>query len=180
MTTYPQPGDVLLTRGSAWTSVLIRLGAALLDRPNRSNHVIIFHHYDELGVPWGIEARAEGVGWIDLSRTLRSRWLVTNAGQPKTPAQRALICQVVEGTIGTAYDWPAIVAEALEALRIDRLWRAQEFPEDGRLPYGTICSALADFAYERAGLANPGGTGKTRLTTPADWDTFITTRAWEL
>lgn len=176
----PLPGDVLLTRGSAWTSWLIRFGAALLDRPNISNHVIIFHHYDALGVPWGIEARAEGVGWIDLTRTLKSRWLLTNAAQPKTPAQRALICKAVAGAIGTPYDWSGIVADAFEALRIDKLWRAREFPEDGRLPYGTVCSALADWAYERAGLANPGGSGVTRLTSPGDWNAFLITRAWEL
>lgn len=179
MSAQPLPGDVLLTRGSAWTSRLIRFGAALLGRPNISNHCIVFHHFDELGVPWGIEARAEGVGWIDLTRTLKSRWLLSNADQPKTPADRAFICAAVEAAIGTPYDWGAIAADALQALRIDHLWRAKEFPEDGRLPYGTVCSALADWAYERVGLENPGGNGATRLTTPADWDAFVITRAWE-
>jgi hypothetical protein len=180
VTAIPLPGDILLTRGNAWTSRLIRFGAALLDRPNTYNHVIVMHHYDGLGVPWGLEARAEGVGWIDLTKTLRSRWLLTNADQPKTPADREFIAKTVEAVIGTPYDWGAIAAEAFEALRIDKLWRAKEFPEDGHLPYGTICSALGDWAYERRGLANPGGTAKTRLTTPSDWQTFHTLRCWEM
>jgi hypothetical protein len=176
--TDPQPGDVILTRGSAWTSKLIRWGAALLDQPNVYNHVIVVHHRDALGVLWGIEARAEGVGWVDLTRTLKSRWVLTNADQPKTPEDREFICRTVEGAIATPYDWAAIVHEAFEALRIDKLWRAKEFPEDGRLPYGTICSALADWAYEQRGLPNPGGVKRTRLTKPADWHTFLITKGW--
>jgi hypothetical protein len=158
----PQPGDVILTRGNAWTSRLIRWGAALLDQPNVYNHVIVVHHRDAIGVLWGIEARAEGVGWVDLTRTLKSRWVLSNADQPKTPADREFITRTVEGAIAT----------------IDKLWRAKEFPEDGRLPYGTICSALADWAYEQRGLPNPGGTRRTRLTKPADWHAFIQTRGW--
>jgi hypothetical protein len=177
--TVPQPGDVLLTRGTAWTSKVIRFGAALLDRPNTYNHVIVIHHRDNLGVLWGVEARAEGVGWIDLTRTMRSRWVLTNADQPKTPEDRVFIAKTVEGAIAAPYDWTAIVAEAFEALRIDEFWRPAEFPEDGRLPYGTICSALADWAYERRGLPNPGGAAKTRTTTPSDWQTFLTLRPWE-
>jgi hypothetical protein len=174
----PAPGDVLLTRGTAWTSKLIRFGAALLDQPNIYNHVIVVHHRDAGGVLWGIEARADGVGWLDMTRTLKSRWVLTNAEQPKTPEDRVFICNTVEGALHTPYDWAAIVAEAFDALRIDGLWRAREFPEDGRLPYGTICSALADWAYERRGLPNPGGSGKTRLTKPADWNSFIATKGW--
>lgn len=177
--TAPQPGDVLLTRGTAWTSKLIRFGAALLDRPNTYNHVIVFTHYDALGIPQGIEARGEGAGDIDLRRTLRSRWVVSNADQPKTPAQRALVVEAARGVKGTPYDWSAIVAEGLEALRITPFWTLPERPKD-RLPTSLICSALADWAYAKAGLANPGGDTRTRLTTPADWDTFITTRAWEI
>lgn len=178
MTAHPQPGDVLLTRGSAWTSRLIRFGAALLGKPNVRNHVIVFTHYDELGIPQGIEARAEGAGDIDLRHTLRSRWLLTNVDQPKTPQQRELIVEAVRGVKGTRYDWSAIMVEGLEALRITRFWTLAEWPKD-RLPTSLICSALADWAYARAGLVNPGGDSYSRLTTPADWDTFITTRAWE-
>lgn len=174
----PQPGDVLLTRGSAWTSKLIRFGAALLDRPNVYNHVIVFTHYDGLGIPQGIEARAEGAGDIDLRRTLKSRWVVSNADQPKTASQRALIVDAVRAVKGTPYDWTAIAAEGFRALHITRFWTLPEYPKD-RLPTSLICSALADWAYARAGLANPGGDSANRLTTPADWDAWIRTRGWE-
>jgi hypothetical protein len=174
----PQPGDVILTRGNAWTSRMIRLGAALLDMPNVHNHVIVFTHYDKLNIPQGIEARAEGAGDIDLRRTLKSRWLMSNAEQPKTPQQRELVIQAAKGLKGTEYDWPAIFVEGLQALRITPFWTLPERPKD-RLPTSLICSALADWAYAKAGLANPGGDSRTRLTTPADWEMFITTRGWE-
>jgi hypothetical protein len=175
--TAPQPGDILLTRGSAWTSRLIRLGAALLDRPNAYNHVIVFTHYDQLGIPQGIEARAEGAGDIDLRRTLKSRWVFSNADQPKTPGQRQLVVAAAKGVKGTQYDWPAIFDEALEALGITPFWTLAERPAD-RLPTSLICSALADWAYAKAGLANPGGNAHNRLTTPSDWSSFILTKGW--
>jgi len=176
--TQPLPGDILLTRGNAWTSKVIRFGAALLDRPNTYNHVIVFTHYDALGIPQGIEARAEGAGWVDLRRTLKGRWVASNADQPKSAGQRELITAAAQGCLGVKYDWSAIFAEGLEALRITPEWSLAERPKD-RVPTSLICSALADWSYAKAGLANPGGDKATRLTTPADWDTFVRTRAWE-
>lgn len=176
--TPPMPGDVILTRGTAWTSKMIRFGAALLDRPNAYNHAIVFTHYDTLGIPQGIEARAEGAGWIDLRRTLASRWVTTNADQPKNPTQRELITQAAKGCLGVKYDWSAIFAEGLEALGITPAWTLPDRPKD-RLPTSLICSALADWAYAKAGLANPGGDTRNRLTTPADWAEFVITRGWE-
>jgi hypothetical protein len=175
----PQPGDVLLTRGSAWTSKNIRFRAALLDKPNTHNHVIVFTHYDGLGIPQGIEARAEGAGWLDLRGTLKSRWLASNADQPKTPAQRELVVEAAKTVVGTKYDWSAIAAEGLQALHINAFWQ-HELPDytTGRLPTSLICSALADWAYAKAGLDNPGGNTRTRLTTPADWAEFVTLRQW--
>jgi hypothetical protein len=55
----------------------------------------------------------------------------------------------------------------------------EERPKD-RLPTSLICSALADWAYAKAGLPNPGGDAKTRLTTPADWAEFVLTKHWEM
>lgn len=157
---------------------MIRFGAAILDRPNAYNHAIVFTHFDSLGIPQGIEARAEGAGWVDLRRTLKSRWVASNADQPKTPAQRQLIADAARGCLGVKYDWSAIVAEGLEALRITPEWSLAERPKD-RLPTSLICSALADWAYTKAGLANPGGDSRTRLTTPSDWAEFVITRGWE-
>jgi cell wall-associated NlpC family hydrolase len=175
----PQPGDVVLTRFAGWTGKLIRFGAALLDRPNVRNHCIVVTHRDLLGVLWGIEARADGVGDVDLSKRLASRWVTANVDQPKTPTQRAAVVDTVRLMRGTPYDWGAIVEDTAHALRIDRYWRATDFPQDGRLPYAVVCSALADYAYQRARLPSPGGNVGGRFTTPADWDQFITTRGWE-
>lgn len=179
------PGDVLLTRYDGWTGRAIRFGAALRELlfnvpgPNLHNHCILVHHYDDLGVLWGIEARAEGVGYVDLTRRVTSKWTVSNAAQPKTPAQRAKVCQLAEAMLGTRYDWAAIVGDAGGSLGIDEFWRDAEFPDDGRLPLMVVCSALVDWCYEEAGLANPGGAAVTRFTEPSDWDLFWLTRAWE-
>jgi hypothetical protein len=175
-----QPGDVVLTRSKGWAGWIIRLGAALLDRPNVRNHVAVVHHEDASGTLWGIEGKPGGVGWVDMRAYMRDRVTLDNADQPKTLHQRALICEAVEAALERPYDWGAIAEAAAEALRLDRLWRAEEFSENGEVPAQVICSALADWAYERAGLANPGRHGRTRYTTPAEWDWFIQRRDWRL
>jgi hypothetical protein len=152
--TDPAPGDIILTRGSAWTSKMIRLGAALLDRPNAYNHVVVFTHWDALGIPQGIEARAEGAGDIDLRRTLKSRWLTSNADQPKTPQQRAAVVEAVKGIKGTRYDWGAIFVEGLEALRITPFWTLEERPKD-RLPTSLICSRVGRLGVREGRAAEP-------------------------
>jgi hypothetical protein len=196
------PGDVLLTRHEGWMGRLIRFGAALRElvtgkpNPNVRNHVVGVTHRDLLGVLWGIEATADGVVQVDITRRLKSAWVLSNKEQPKTPAQRAEIVRVLRAMLGTPYDWEAIVGDGVDSLGIDKFWRPRDFPDDGRLPLATVCSALLDFSYETAsrrttgpalasgayaaaGLASPNGNTGGRFTTPADWDTFITTRAWE-
>jgi hypothetical protein len=179
------PGDVLLTRHEGWMGRLIRFGAALRElvtgkpNPNVRNHVVGVTHRDLLGVLWGIEATADGVVQVDITKRLRSAWVLGNPDQPKTPAQREVVVRVARAMLGTPYDWEAIVGDGVDALGIDKFWRPKDFPDDGRLPLATVCSALWDYAYQRAGLANPGANAGGRFTTPADWDTFITTRAWE-
>lgn len=179
------PGDVILTRFDGWTGRVIRFGAALRElitrtpSPNIRNHVVVVWKRDLLGILWGIEATADGVTEVDLSHRLTSAWVLSNRDQPKTPAQRVEVVKVVEAMRGTAYDWDAIVADGLYSLGIDRYWRATDFPDNGRLPKAVVCSALADYAYQRGALASPNGNTGGRFTTPADWDTFITTRAWE-
>jgi hypothetical protein len=174
------PGDVVLTRSKGWVGWIIRFGAALLDRPNMRNHVIVVHHVDEGGTLWGVEGRPGGVGWVDMSAVLRSRTVLSNAAQPKDLHARTIVTEALEAAIARPYDWGAIARSAAEALRLDVLWQhGREFSEDGSVPGGVICSALADWAYEKARLASPGGTGRTRYTTPADWDWFIQTKGWE-
>ena len=172
------PGDVVLTRSKGWVGWIIRFGAALLDRPNTRNHVIVVHHRDAHGTLWGIEGRPGGVGWVDMTTVLRDRLTSSNAPQPKTPAQRAAVCEAVESVLQRPYDWGAIGRAAAESLRLDRLWGDRDHA-DGAVPGALICSALADWAYETAGLSNPGAGQRTRYTTPADWDLFIQSRGWE-
>jgi hypothetical protein len=173
------PGDVLVTRESGWPwADLIRLGAAISGQPALCNHVIIAHHVDDHGVLWGIEGRPGGVGWRDLREPMG--WPTTNANnqQTKTSGQRATVCAVIETVLGTPYDWAGIAEDTREAL--SRFWSPQLTGEwsDHQTPGHVVCSSLADWAYEKAGLANPGGDKRTRFTTPGQWDRFMIKKEW--
>jgi len=84
------------------------------------------------------------------------------------------VCKTMEALIGTAYDWDAIAADAFSALRIRMPGWSPSW--HGTVPGHAVCSSLAAYAYIRAGLACPAG---DRGVTPAGWDQFILTRAWE-
>jgi hypothetical protein len=175
-----QPGDVLVTReGPWWVSGAIRLGAWMRGLPSVCNHVIVVHHQDVNGTWWGIEGRPGGVGWRDLSGPLS--WPATNANndQPKTTDQREQICDLLMTMLGRPYDWAGIGADAIHAL--EWAWKLPTLGEwsDTEVPGQLVCSSLADWAQERAGLASPGGGLMTRYTTPGDWDLFMTSRQWE-
>lgn len=60
-----KPADVLVVRTSGFAADMIRLGAALTGKPNLDNHVAVMHHWDG-EVPWGLEGKPGGVGWVDL------------------------------------------------------------------------------------------------------------------
>lgn len=167
-------GDVMVTREGPWIiSFAIRLGAWLTGRPATVNHVIIIHHKDPLtGRLVGIEGRPSGTGWCDATERFGQRWTNINTRQPKTEEQRLLIAKACEALIDTRYDWIAIAEAAQEATRL-RLKAAEEWPDDA-VPGAVICSSLADWAYEKVGLPNPGGPALTRFTTPGHWDAFIT------
>lgn len=167
------PGDVLVIRTGSLAAAMIRLGAALRGRPNLSNHVAVAHHKDAHGTVWCIEGRPGGAGWRDARAYLASPWLLTNAAQPKTPAQRKAVCDVMQAMLGTDYDWLAIMADAAEDLHIDLPWTPTW---NGTVPGHLVCSSAAWFAYARAGLPHPAG---GRECQPSDWDQFILTRAWE-
>lgn len=172
--TDPMPGTVLAVRTSGRPAWWIRLGAALHDRPNLSNHIAVVHHKDAKGTLWGIEGRPGGVGWADCSAYLSSPWTVTNADQPMTPGQRDAVCDTMEGLLGTAYDWSAIIADGMADLGMtvpgwDPSWH-------GTVPAHVVCSSSAAYAYAKAGARCPAG---DRLVQPGDWDSFIISRAWE-
>lgn len=166
-------GDVIVTREGPWIiSWGIRLGARLMGLPSHVNHVIIVHHRDPLTGKWvGIEGRPSGTGWCDVQARLDGPLTNANTAQPKTEAQRYLIATAAEVLVGTRYDWGAIAEAARQATRL-RVKAAREWPDDA-VPGAVICSAFADWAYERSGLDNPGGHVLTRFTTPGHWDRFI-------
>ncbi len=168
------PGDVLAVRGGGLAMTVVRLGAALTGKPNLSGHIAIVHHTDVNGTVWCLEGRPGGVGWAGAAGYLASRWTITNAAQPKTDAQRAAVAKAAEAMIGTKYDWDAIVADAAEDLCLDVVW----LPDHGTVHGEVVCSALAAYAYDKAGLLRPAGA--ERLVQPASWDSWIVTRGWEV
>jgi hypothetical protein len=176
-----QPGDVLTVRSSVpagWGRVRspawwIRLGSALHNAPDLSNHVAVAHHADEHGTLWCIEGRPGGAGWRDARPYLESPYTLDNAAQPKTEAQRLAVCATMEALIGAAYDWQAIVADGFTDLG----WRLPGWDPSwrGTVPVQVVCSSAAAYAYAKAGLPCPAG---ERGCQPADWDRFILARAW--
>jgi hypothetical protein len=171
-------GNVLVTRSGGWAGLMIRLGAAFRDKPNLGNHVAIYHHTDHTDdgdVPWGIEGKPGGVGWVDLRGYLASKWTVANDAQPMTDAQRATIAGTCEAALGTPYDWRAIAADAFDALRIPQLF-ADNWHGRGA-PGHVVCSSLAAWVYDEVGLAHPTPDAE-RYCKPADWSAFIITEGW--
>lgn len=170
------PGDVLTVWDPrnplpAWA---IRIGGWLRGHRSAADHVVVAHHTDPGGVLWGIEGRPGGVGWVDVATY--PNITSSNAGQPKTDAQRIAICEAAVGLLGTPYDWVGILADARQALRIDHLWRSRDFGDTA--PAHVVCSSVADWLTERVGLASPGGTADTRWTTPPDWESFNRSSGW--
>jgi hypothetical protein len=170
-----QPGDVLAVRSPGTAGRLIRFGAAMRElvtgqpEPNLQNHIAIMHHVDKAGTLWVLEGRPGGVGWRQADDYLHSPWTLTNAGQPKTAAQRAAVCKTAEAMIGTAYSWQAIVEDAGVAFGLHAVWAQKP---GGQVPGHIVCSSLAAFAYDRAGLPAPEPQDYAHVT-PADWVAFV-------
>lgn len=170
-----EPGTVLVTRSGGWAGRLIRLGAALRDQPNLSNHCAVVHHTDKAGVVWTIEGRPGGCGWRDATGYLNDRHTMTNATQPLTAAQRTAIAKTMEALIGSAYAWDAIAADSLASLGIKMPGWSEKWP-DGQVKVDGVCSSLAAYAYARAGVPHPPG---ERGCVPGDWVAWTITRGWE-
>lgn len=163
-----RPGDVLAVRSTGAPAELIRVGEELAGKPGLENHIAIMHHYTG-GVPWGLEGRPGGVGWVDLRGYVASPWTVDNCAQPaRTDAQRAMVATAAQHLIGTRYDWEAIADDTLRAFRMPDLFGKTI---DGTVPGHVVCSSYAAFLYERAGWARP--VVPDRDCEPADWTSFI-------
>jgi len=168
-----KPADVLAIRTTGRPAWWIRFGAAIHNQPDLSNHIAVAHHYDANGVLWCIEGRPGGVGWVDASKYIKSSYLLTNAEQPKTDAQRLAVCETMKALLGTAYDWQAIVADGMADLGFTVPGWHPDW--NGTVPAHVVCSSAADYAYYKNGLACPKG---GRLVQPSDWDAFILNKSW--
>ena len=169
------PGDVVAVRTGGWAARLIRFGQALRGVPNLDNHIVIVHHADAGGTLWGIEGRPGGMGWVNVGH-YASRYMISNADQPKTDAQRAVVCAEMERMLGTRYDWEAIAEDGVGALGLGRLWH-EDWHGQGP-PAHVVCSSAASWLYGQVQLARPGRT-VDRLTMPGDWTAFDLSREWE-
>lgn len=173
MTGEVRPGTVLVTRSGGFAAFMIRLGAAIRGWPNLSNHVAVVHHTDATGTVWCIEGRPGGVGWRTATTYLKSSWTLTNAAQPFSDAQGAAIAKQMEALLGTAYDWEAIAADALEDLGMTLPGWDARFRGDvaGQL----VCSSAAAYAYGKATVPHPAG---DRGCQPAGWSAWCLTKGW--
>lgn len=172
-------GDVLCTRSTGWAVFFIRLGAALLDRPNTVNHVIIVHHQDADGTLWGIEGRPSGVGYVRLDKYLKSPWTLANVEQPKSEGDRYLIAKAAEKLLSAPYDWYGIFQDALlwaNRSRVRRMINAN-WGDANTPPTHVVCSSFADWVYDFCGLTSPGRRFD-RNVTPGDWAKFIIESEW--
>lgn len=170
-----QPGDVLAVRSGSFAAAAIRLGAALLGRPNLSSHIAVVHHTDAHGTIWTLEGRPGGVGWRDAKAYLESPWTLTNAAQPKTAAQRERVCDTMLAMIGTQYSWQTIAEDAAIAFGLKDIWAEKV---NGKPPGEIVCSSLAAYAYDKAGLAAPSPADYAHVT-PGDWDQLILENRWQ-
>jgi hypothetical protein len=168
------PGDLLLTRSEGRAGFMIRLGAALRNKPNLVNHVAIVHHIDKTGTMWVVEGRPSGVGWRDAKDYLNDPHTVCNATQPITPGQGAQVAKGAAAMLGTDYDWGAIVADAAAAFGLDHVWELR-WGKAGTVPGQVVCSSLAAYLYQQAGLAHPSG---EREVDPADWLALWLEKSW--
>lgn len=167
-------GDLLLTRSEGRSGYLIRLGAAIRNKPNLANHVAIMHHADPKGRWWVIEGRPGGVGWRQATDYLSSPYTLCNVKQPKTGKQRQAVADGAEAMLGTAYDWGAIAQDAAGAFGLDKVWDLK-FGKSGEVPGAVVCSSLAAYLYAQVKLDHPEG---QREVEPADWLALWAEHGW--
>lgn len=175
-----RPGDVIaVNTGTSAYARAVRAANWLAGRRwSWANHVILVHHVDAAGALWGVEGRPGGVGDVDLT-SRDYAYYSSNAGQPKTDDQRAQLIALGEQVKGTPYDWEGVVADAMQALGLQHLWRSrEEWPATagGRSPAHVVCSSLWAWAAGVVGLVRPAPVKDARYVTPGDWDGF--NRQW--
>ena len=174
------PGDVWAVDAPGLGRIPIIIGSWLTGHHAPVDHVVVVHHTDKNGVCWGIEGRPSGVGWVDMSTYFSTKAQLRaargNTGQPKTDQQRQAVCKLMEGLLGTRYDWVGgILADfnvALHAVELAKLIDHWWGWDDGvARPAHVVCSSAASWAYAHLGLISPP-MSRTELVTPADWWRF--------
>lgn len=172
------PADIVVVRSPGIAAWLIRLGELFQGKPDLRNHVAMLHHSAD-GVNWYLEGRPSGLGWRafrqDADPYASSYWSISNAAQPKSTAERKAACAAMLSLLRAPYDWDAIEADAAEALHLPGAWAG--WGSGTLMPGHVVCSSSTAWSYRKAGLAAPEA-GGGRFTEPADWDDFITRRAW--
>jgi hypothetical protein len=173
-----QPGDVMAVTGKPWWdpfSMAIRAASLASGHPTWINHIVVFHHTDAAGVPWGIEGRPGGVGWADL-REYDNHWLRSNRSEIKTPDQRSAICTRMEKLLGVGYDWLAIAEDGLDDLGQMPWFAGKQATTPGAVPQHVVCSSAAAWAYQDLGLKYP--TLAYRLCQPYHWYELFKLQGW--
>jgi hypothetical protein len=159
-------GDVIAVRTGGWAAALIRTGEFLRGIDDDDNHIAVMHHWNN-DVPWGLEGRPGGVGWVDLRVYLGSKWTVTNAAQPKTPAQRQGIAADAEAMLRCGYDYTGIFGDACIDLGLPELWPLDWHGKGS--PGHVVCSSYAAYLYVKRKLAAPEPGVNDRWWQPGDW-----------
>lgn len=167
-------GDILCVRTTGPFSWLIRFAAKLRRLPSTIDHVAIVTRIDPDGTPWTVEAWApNGVREHYAADYVASSWTIANVGQPKDAVQRAKVAAVASLFLEHGYDFAAILADAANVFNIKDPWLKQW--SESNPPNRVVCSSLAAWVYQQAGLACPNA---GREVTPAEWAQLIDANHW--
>src|SRR5260370_5376154 len=164
-----KPVDVFVIRTSGDSAEASQIGEALQGKPNLDNDVAGMHRWDG-DIPWGLEGKPGGVGWVDMRSYIGHPMAWNNCNQPnRTDPQRYLVASDAQKMLGTKYDWEAIGGDTLEALHV-KLFHLT-WPH-GLVPGEVVCSSYWDYLYAIVGWNRPTP-GDERMCEPADWTNFI-------
>lgn len=163
------PGDVFAVRTNGTDQDVIEFGEGLQGKVNTDDHVAGFIYWDG-DIPWGLEGRPGGVGWVDMRKYIGKPFTFNNCLQPnRMDPQRILISEGAKAMIGTKYDWAMIGGSALAALHV-KLFHLS-WPH-GMVPGEVVCSSYWAYLYSTANWAHPS-TNDERECAPADWAAFM-------
>jgi hypothetical protein len=166
------PGEVWAVKGGGLAGKLIAIGAALRGLPSDDQHVAVMSHYDAKLIPWGIEGRPGGVGWVDMRKYIHSPYSCSNHDQPIDDATRARLAVRMKTVLGAAYDWQGIAMDAAQSVDPNVKFADEQWKTYGREGH-YVCSSYAAWLYAAENVPHPGAHHE-RLCTPADW------RKWNL